>query len=278
MKGSRIVFLAMIMLLVLLMAGGVWANGKKKTTTTQPTGAGPGEAVSAISIAPISVIQQRGHVDNMGESQEMLMNSIKQSGGQRTVGDYQVAYMVDPPKGYYQTMNGQLTWVPPAPGETQHIEVVVLDSLTNKPIPVSPTINIIDQSGNVVQSKQLSYFWSPMADHYGANFSIPTAGTYSIRVQAPAPDILRHDRNLGDRFTSPVDVTFSNVQLTPKSPAASESTGTTPSGAGPTQPSPTVTPAPETPETPAAPMPETPESPANPSNPVTPESPAEPAS
>ncbi|MEN6520944.1 MAG: hypothetical protein ABFD46_07320 [Armatimonadota bacterium] len=258
MKGSRIVFLAIIMLLVLLMAAGVWANGKKKTTpTTQPTGAGPAEAAAAISIAPISVIQQRGHVDNMGESQEMMMNSIKQSGGQSTVGDYQVAYMVNPPKGYYQTINGQLTWVPPAPGETQHIEVVVLDSLTGKPIPVSPTLDVIDQSGNTVQSKQLSYFWHPMADHYGANFSIPTSGSYSIRVHAPAPDILRHDRNLGDRFTVPIDVTFSNVQLTPKAPAASESAETTPAGAGPTepvtQPSPTVTPTPSTPETPAAP-------------------------
>lgn len=284
MKRSRIIFLAAIVLATLLiaMSTSVLANGRtpagSTSPTTPPAGAGPGEAASAISIAPISAIQQRGHVDNMCESQVMMMDLIKQTGAQRTVGDYQVAYLLDPPRGYYAMTDGQLTWVPPAPGETQHIEAVVMDSLTGKMVPVSPvTIDVIDQSGNVVQSKQLAYYWHPMADHYGANFSIPTSGNYSLRVRAPAPDIRRHNRDLGDRFTTPVDVTFASVRIAPITPPATEAQPgtTTPAGAGPTQTTPDMTPAPGTPADPTTPgtppaAPDTPDVPDTPDTPVEP--------
>lgn len=267
MKEIRMVILMTFALagMLFLLPMEVAANGTTPTKPTQPTtppaGAGPGEAATAISVAPISTIQQRGHVDNMCEAQVMMADFIKQRGGQRTVGDYQVVYLLDPPRGHYEQSNGRLTWVPPAPGENQHIEVVIMDSLTGKMVPVqSVTVDVLDQSGNVVQSKQLAYYWHPMADHYGANFSIPNSGDYSLRVRAPAPDIRRHNRDIGDRFTTPVDITFTSVQITPKTPPTTEtqSDTATPEGAGPaaqpdTRTSPELTPSPETPTTPGTP-------------------------
>ncbi|MBI2844190.1 MAG: hypothetical protein HYX78_12385 [Armatimonadetes bacterium] len=201
-----------------------------------PAGRGPAEAAEAISIAPISAIRQRGHVANECEALTMLRQSIAESGGQNTFGDYQVAYMLDPPLGYYEMADGRLTWRPPAPGETQHIEAVVMDSLTGQPLPITPTVEVVDQQGSVVQSKQLVYYWHPMAGHYGANFSVPTAGSYTLRVRAPAPDFRRHDRTMGERFTAPLDASFTDVRISPKAPpsAAPEAVSppTPPAGAG----------------------------------------------
>lgn len=205
--------------------------GNGAAVVPPPTGAGPTELAGPISVAPISAIQQRGHSANQCEAQVMLHKSIRESGGVRVFGDYQVAYMLDPPMGSYANVDGDVTWVPPAPTDTQHIEVVVMDSLTGQMLPIQPTVDVIDQQGNVVQSKQLEYYWHPMAAHYGANFAIPTAGNYSLRVRAPMPNIRRHDRELGDRFTTPLDATFTNIRISPEAPPV-----TPPSGAGPDTP------------------------------------------
>ena len=229
--------------IALALPNSVFAKSKKaKTTTTDttattteavtpPAGAGPGEAVIGVAIAPITTIQKRGHVNNMCESQVMTNELIRMNGTMRTLGDYKIAYLVDAPKGWYEPTSGTLAWRPPAANETQHIEAVILDSLTGKPVPVTGvTVDVLDARGNVVQSKPLVYYWHPMSDHYGTNFSIPTAGNYSLRVRAPAPVIRRHDRSLGNRFTTPVDVTFTNVRLTPMRPNPADMA---PAGAGP---------------------------------------------
>ncbi len=249
-RKTMFLFVAAVVLLTVCLCLSAWANGEEKeesttsattttttTTETTPTGAGPAEAAMTLTVAPISAIESRGHVDNMCESGHMLMRSIKDNGGMQAFGDYTVAYVLNPPKGSYQTLDGKTTWVPPAPGETQNIGVVIMDSLTNKPLPMSPlTLDVLDQSGNVVQSRQLDYYWGPMDDMYAANYSIPTAGTYSLRVRAPAPNIRRQDRTLGDRFTTPLNATFNNVKISPKAPASTETGMATPSGAGPTNP------------------------------------------
>lgn len=206
-----------------------------------PAGAGPAEVAAGISVAPISAIRQRGHVQNVCEAQAMMQQSVRDNGGMNTFGDYQVAYMLDPPKGWYETRDGRLTWIPPGAGDTQHIEVVVMDALTGQPIPIQPLmLEVVDPQGDVMQSKELVYYWHPMAGHYGANYSIPTAGSYTLRVRAPVPGFRRHDRNLGDRFTTPLDATFTNVSISPKAPEAMLPTAETqpetiapPAGSGP---------------------------------------------
>jgi hypothetical protein len=249
-KGGLAMFQSRTIGIVALMLGAlafalpnpVLAKGKKAKTTatrgtrgnvTPPTGAGPGEAMLSVTIAPVSVIEKRGHVDNMCESQEMMNNLVNQYGTMRTFGDYKVAYLAEAPKGWYEPTGGRITWRPPAQGETQHLDVVVLDSLTNTPIYMSGlTLDVVDSSGNVVQSRPLTYAWNPMASHYGANFSIPTAGTYSLRVRGPMPTFRRTSRALGNRFTAPLDATFSDVRLTPMRPNPTDM-GTIPTGAGP---------------------------------------------
>jgi hypothetical protein len=100
------------------------------------------------------------------------------------------------------------------------------------------TLDVVDQQGNVMQSQALNYLWHPMISHYGNNYKIPDAGTYTLRVRAPAPNFWRHSKELGDRFTQPVDVSFTNVQITPKA-APPEELGTAgAAGAGPSETTP----------------------------------------
>lgn len=204
-----------------------------ETTTTPPAGAGPTEAAGAVCAAPISAIQARGHVENLCEEQAIGQAMISQNGAMCSSGDYKVAYTLDAPKGWYVMQNGRLTWQPPASCDTIHIDVMIMDSLTNKPLPIIPTVDVIDQAGNTVQSKQLQYVWSPMVDHYGANLTVPTSCSYTLRIHADTPCFARLDQTQGNRFTTPVDVTFRNVAM-----SAKPSTST---GAGPSEVTPGTT-------------------------------------
>lgn len=222
---------------LLCLSSAVLANGQAKpvqpkpvvTAPTQPAGPGQGppQGVS------VQAIERRGYATNLCEVQTMLESFISERGGQQVSGDYRVVYLLDPPKGWYVPGNGSLVWRAPAPGETQHIEVAILDALTGQMLPITPTVDVINQQGTVVQSEALTFLWHPMVAHYGENYSIPNAGAYSLRVRAPMPDFRRHDHELGDRFTTPVDVTFTGVQITPQQPPASEmAAGPGTSGAG----------------------------------------------
>jgi hypothetical protein len=229
---------------------------------TPPVGAGPAEV-------DLNAIAQRGHVNNMAEAWAIMQQTVSKSGGMCTSGDYKIAYALDAPDGWYEMKDGALTWRPPAPGETQHIESVVMDSLTGQVLPIAPTLEVVDAQGKVVQSQKLMFLWHPLADHYGANYSIPTAGTYTLHITSPAPDFARHDQSLGNRFTAPLDVTFPDVTITPKPPAppsggASEPTtppsppagaGSSTSGTTPSEEQPT---APETPSDTGTSTPSTP--------------------
>ncbi len=203
----------------------VAANGHKPAAkkSTAPVGAGPSNGTMPSGVATPAAINQRGHVNNMCEAMQMMQLLVQQKGGMSTFGDYMLAYVVDAPKGWYETRDGSLAWRPPAPTETQHIEAVIMDSLTGQPLPMTGvTLDVLTPSGTVVQSQPLAFYWHPMGNHYGANYSIPTAGTYTIRVQAPAPDFRRHNIKLGNRLTDPVDASFTGVKLTPLTPAPSE--------------------------------------------------------
>lgn len=213
---------------ILLLAGVVsilsitpaLANGSaKESESSAATRSGRG----AVTPTPAAArILQRGYVTNMAESELMLRHLIRVSGGEQVSGDYRVVYLTDPPRGWYTMDDNKLTWRAPAAGENVHLEVVILDSLTGKMLPITPTLDVIDAAGNVVQSKRMNFIWHPLADHYGENYTIPAAGVYTLRVRAPAPNIWRHSRELGNRFTTPVDVEFRNVALTPKAVPAEE--------------------------------------------------------
>ena len=189
------------------------------------SGAGPGREmamekrevtmVPGLTVAPVSVIKQRGHVNNLCEENEMMLTLVRQSGGMETFGDYKVAYVMGQPEGWYELQGDQLVWRDPAPGETVHLETVVLDAFTGKWMPVpGVTLDIVGQDGNTVETHELIMLWHPMADHYGYNYSIP-AGTYNLHIHAPVPPMGRHSKELGQRFSAPIDATFTGVVINP---------------------------------------------------------------
>lgn len=203
--------------------------------TYAPTGAGPAEVVQGLSVAPIGVILQRGYVTNVAEAHAVAMAAIQLNGGMCTVGDYKVAYYLSAPQGFYKMKHGKLVWNTPSSKDTQHISVIVMDSLTGMPIPVNKLkVDVLDQCGKEVQSRTLNYEYTCLGASYGSNLSV-CAGSYSFRVYAPAPSFNRGDRTCGNRLNCPIDAQFACARINPL-PCA-------PVGAGPCNPCGTVAPA-----------------------------------
>lgn len=224
---KKIVFAAMVCAICAMSSISVFAE----TMSAQPaTPANVGRGPDAIP-----QIEQQGPVTNMAQSEAALQQMVAASGTMQTAGDYKVALILAPPRGWYMPSANGLVWRPPARNETQHIEVVIMDSLTSKPLPSLPTLDVLDGQGRVIQSQKLMYVWHPQADHYGGNYSVPE-GTYTIRVTAPPPIILHHSRELGNRFTKPLSIQFTGVQITPAAPLPAELGTGAPAGAGPAQP------------------------------------------
>lgn len=229
-----VLMLILIMPFCLLTAGLAEETCPSNTCPTDssliPTGSGPAEVAREMSVAPIGVIMQRGYVNNPCEAQLVTMDTINRNGAMGTTGDYKVAYFLGAPIGSYVMKSGKLVWVTPSAKLNQHIDVIVMDSLTGMPIPLSPIkVEVVDTNGKLIDSRKLDYVWTPMGEHYGSNFTIPCAGNYTLRISAPVPNFLRHSRQIGNRFTCALNAKFSNVMLKP-------TTCSQPVGAGPFNP------------------------------------------
>jgi uncharacterized protein involved in high-affinity Fe2+ transport len=52
-----------------------------------------------------------------------------------------------------------------------------------------------------------------MIYHYGHNWVVSADGEYTLRVRVEPPTFTRHDEVNGRRFTEPVEVEFTGVQV-----------------------------------------------------------------
>jgi uncharacterized protein involved in high-affinity Fe2+ transport len=100
--------------------------------------------------------------------------------------------------------------VPLEPGEaaTHHLDVRVYDLRRKLYIPyLNVKATIIDQTkkrGTTVEMEPMIGEWL----HYGANITLPHAGTYSIVVDVQPPDIARF-KHLADVWSRPAEAVFS---------------------------------------------------------------------
>jgi hypothetical protein len=129
--------------------------------------------------------------------------------GERSIGDYEVAYAVEDAEGLYHMRNGVLVW-DSAKGENCHIEVSVRGAADGRFLPgLNIVATLADGSGKELGTHPLPFLWHPWIYHYGRNWKVPGDGNYCLRVHIDAPSFPRHDLVNGRRFQHAVDVEFS---------------------------------------------------------------------
>lgn len=140
---------------------------------------------------------------------------IEEAGGEKSVGDYRIGYIVEDAEGWWEGEADDLQWREPALGETNHIEILPYDKETGLLIPyMDINLAVLNESGETVDEQELNFYWSEFL-HYANNFDVPEGGTYTLRADLGPPDFARHGSEDGEGkvFTEPVTVEFENVEI-----------------------------------------------------------------
>jgi hypothetical protein len=144
----------------------------------------------------------------------VLEQEIKDAGGETTVGPWRIAYIVEAAEPWFHAEGGQQHFREAAAGETHHIEIIPIEVATGRVIPDVPIqLEIVDAAGAVVDGKALNFYYGEFF-HYANNFSIPKAGTYTLRAKLGAPTFLRHgEANEEPALAQGAEATFTGVEL-----------------------------------------------------------------
>lgn len=148
-----------------------------------------------------------------GEALKHMAQEVAHDGGEQPAGEYLIGYAVEEAEGMYRWEDGELVWQ--EPGDTNaHIEVTVRDAGDGRFIPgVRVLATLVDPDGNEVGTHEQPLLWHPMLYHYGRNWQLPADGAYTLRIRVEPPTFLRHDEVNGRRFTEPVEVEFTGVDV-----------------------------------------------------------------
>ncbi|MBB3036689.1 iron transporter [Hoyosella altamirensis] len=146
---------------------------------------------------------------------ETLAEEVAEHGGQVTVDEWDIAYIVEHAEPWFEERDGQQAFRPPTGSETHHIEIVPREASTGRIVPYVPiTVDVVTESGDVVDSKRLNFFYSEFF-HYANNFTVPDEGTYSLRVTLDPPTFLRHgDEGGAPALATGAQTEFTGVELT----------------------------------------------------------------
>jgi hypothetical protein len=74
-------------------------------------------------------------------------------------------------------------------------------------------VTMIDPGGQELGTHEQPLLWHPMIYHYGRNWATSGDGLYRLRVRVEPPRFMRHDQINGRRFTEPVEVEFTDVNV-----------------------------------------------------------------
>lgn len=170
-------------------------------TTGETTGSGSGSASPEL----------RGVMDSYALAHE----EIKDEGGEKEAGPYEVGYIVEAAEGWWQGDPQNLKWREPASNETNHIEILPFDKETGILVPQADIrLTVYDGNGDEVASNPLEFYYSKFY-HYANNFSLPESGEYTLEAEISPPTFRRHGSEDGEGkvFPEPVTVKFENVEI-----------------------------------------------------------------
>ena len=160
----------------------------------------------------LDMAQKEGHA--YYQALQYMVSEVADTGAEQRAGDYIVAFAQERAEGMYHLQNGKLEWIEPT-DENCHFEIAVLDASDRRFIPqLAVQLTVIDSEGNEVGTEEMPFLWHPGLYHYGLNWTVPSDGTYTLKVHIDPPTFMRHDKTNGERYARAVDVTFENVQVT----------------------------------------------------------------
>lgn len=144
-------------------------------------------------------------VAGVADAVQIADAEITENGGEKIVGDYRIGVIVEAAEPFTIVDNGELTRLEPA-DETHHLEVVLRDVNTKRPLPdAGITITILDADGNAVAERQAYQLWAEF-QHYANNFTLEP-GEYTMRVDVTPPAVGRH-ADLSHRLVAPAQTEF----------------------------------------------------------------------
>ncbi|MGP3924730.1 iron transporter [Streptomyces sp. 8N616] len=148
----------------------------------------------------------------------VLEAEIAARGGETRVGEYRIGYIVEAAEPWFHAEHGKQVNRTPAKDETHHIEIIPMEAETGRIVPDVPIhLEVVDKDGKVVQAQDLNFYYAEFF-HYANNFSIPKAGTYTLRATLKPPTFLRHGAS-GEKpaLSKAVTATLRDVELKPES-------------------------------------------------------------
>jgi len=82
---------------------------------------------------------------------ETIEEEVKAEGGEKRVGPWRVAYIVEPAEGWFERRGGDFEWRAPRSAETHHIEILPIEAATGRLVPNVPiTVEGLDGAGKRV--------------------------------------------------------------------------------------------------------------------------------
>lgn len=149
------------------------------------------------------------------EQYKVLAEELDEKGQSVESGDWTVNLITEAAEPWHVVeSDGSTTFREPAAGETNHIEIIPVETATGRIVPNVPvSVDVQDDKGASVQKLDLNFYWSTFA-HYANNFSIPNAGRYTLKVTVGVPTFPRHgDEDEAPAMTKGAKVEFSDVEL-----------------------------------------------------------------
>ena len=157
--------------------------------------------------------QSRTEGDAYRTSVTYMATRVANDGGTTEAGDYLVGYAQEEAEGMYHLEGeGDLEFVEPD-AENCHVEVVVADAGDKRFVPYCDVSVTLARDGEEYGPWDVPFVWHPGVYHYGKNVEVPESGTYDLHVTVDPPAFHRHDKQNGDRYAEPVEVTFEEIDV-----------------------------------------------------------------
>jgi hypothetical protein len=153
--------------------------------------------------------------EGVAEQYGVLAEEVAENGQSVESGPWTVHLITEPAEPWHEVhSDGTSQFREPAAGETNHIEIIPVETATGRIVPDVPiTLEVIDAEGNLTEKLDLNFYYSTFF-HYANNFSIPEPGTYTLRASLGVPTFHRHgeaDEQVPLSETTTTE--FKNVEL-----------------------------------------------------------------
>ncbi|WP_153506228.1 hypothetical protein [Cumulibacter manganitolerans] len=162
--------------------------------------------------------QKPAVADGVIKQYEVLADEVAEKGQTVKSGPWTVHLITEAAEPWHEVPSGGASkFREPAAGETNHIEIIPVETSTGRVIPDVPiTLEVLDAQGAAIQKLDLNFYYSTFF-HYASNFSIAEPGTYTVRATLGVPAFNRH----GEAAEQPplsqgATVEFTNVHLGPE--------------------------------------------------------------